>query len=224
MAIEDVNIMFYNVWDTVEQPDPIPGPSTEVLGPGDHGKHHDSHLVDSGLTYSFQTPAGSNATQDGAGQPSYSVHHWAEPQPESHPQPTGFLGWDASSVNPAELEACTLMPAPSSGKNLFHFTPLRSRVLTNHEQLRSTTGMKARAGPRSVHSARYVSNLDYPYTNLINPFNSRMSTRNTSSALAQPGLSWDKEGGSSLMEHPVLGQPSTSMRRQGRRPCHLPEG
>ena len=44
LAVEDANIMFCNFWDTVEQPDPIPGPSTEVLGPGDHGKHHDSHL------------------------------------------------------------------------------------------------------------------------------------------------------------------------------------
>ena len=162
LAVEEANILFHNIWDTVEQYNPIPGPSTDGLGPGDHGKHHGSHLVDLCLTYNFQTPAVSNTTQDGCGQPSYSAQHWAEPQPESYPQPTGFLGWDASSVNPAELEACTLMPAPSSGKNLFHFAPLRSQVLTDHEQLRSTTGMKAGAGPCSVHSARYVSKLDYP--------------------------------------------------------------
>ena len=96
LATWDANTLFSarrNSCDVTEELVPMVGPSTDILGPGDHDKRGDNCLINLCLTCVLQTSAGLYTTE----QPSDSVQHWTGS--ESLPQPTGILGWDAPFIN-----------------------------------------------------------------------------------------------------------------------------
>ena len=84
-------------------------------------------------------PATSNVTQiDGLDQPSYFNQHWPVPD-QAQSDYSSFWGLDDSFAGTMVSETPTVIPAPSSSKQLYTLN-LLGNVLTNHEQSRSTTG------------------------------------------------------------------------------------
>jgi len=96
-----------------------------------------------------------------------------------------------------------------------------NRVLTDHEQFRSTTGGLTRVGPLPAHFTQQVFELDYPYPTLLTPSHSRMTIPRINRVLVRPGLGWCQRGGSNRTGCPVLTHMSIGTRMRGHRPWYL---
>jgi len=100
-----------------------------------------------------------SATSQGAqtyshGEPSFPSYYWPIPGQYAQSHYPGTVSQGSSLVNTVAAEASTVIPAPSSSKYPFSYGGSRSRVLTHHEQCRSTTGGTTRAGRLPARSTQ----------------------------------------------------------------------
>ena len=74
--------------------------------------------------------------------------------PGMQPKSSSLANWDGSLDAGAASEPAILAPAPSCGNNPLCPTPLRTRMLTDREQLPSPPGVTTRARKTPSHPSR----------------------------------------------------------------------
>jgi hypothetical protein len=161
-AAEEVNDQAYgtfaNGWGMAGQPGPVVGSPTNLRDVANYGKYHCRLFVDQRLRRESLDSVASSASYatwvDGYGQPSYSGHYWPAAGQQAQSYHSGFSSRDDSFASTVASETSTVVPIPSSGKYLFYFSTLRNRVLTDHDQSRSTTGGLTGADPLPARSTR----------------------------------------------------------------------
>ena len=144
-------------WNTGGQPGCAAGGPTSIQAEASFGKDNPNPLTDRRLTCGYPVSE-SSATLH----PTQTYGCWQPPYPE-YCEPTGDLyaqshysgaaDWDNSFADAMALQAPAVLPTPGGCEYLFFsFETLSDRVLTDHEQSRSTTGGRIRAGNSPVGS------------------------------------------------------------------------
>lgn len=124
-------------WSTIPWQGPAAGHSTSLLAATRHGKHHHNFSADLGLTREPLEPAAEIASStselNGYGQLSYtniSTPMVDRPSQSTYPDD---LSQDALLAGRMMAsEASSIIPGPSSGKDLLCFAGIECGVLTDH--------------------------------------------------------------------------------------------
>jgi len=140
----DVNLetpgAFADGWSQGGQPYNAVGQSASLWAEASSGEYDFSLLADWRLTYEFPESMSSAAPYPTPaleyGQSPFPGHYWPITAPYTQPYGPG-TSRDYPFASTAVTEAPTMVPTSSSSN--FSLT-LRNRILTDHEQLRSTTG------------------------------------------------------------------------------------
>jgi len=111
---------FTDRWSMYDQPGPMVDFQAATTN---HGKHYRNLFVDWCLTVESPEPLASAtswvAQPDGDGQQSYSGQYWPTADHHAHPHGSWFPSMDDPFASTMGSGAPTVVPGPSSGKNIF---------------------------------------------------------------------------------------------------------
>ena len=154
--IQTLCALDYQRWSAIEQPDFMAGPSVDVFVQGNYGKHHVRRL--SRFAFNLLPPdAVAPAIPQSTEAETYDQqpHPGRQlPEPEMQPKSSSLANWGGSLDAAPASELAILAPAPSCGNNPLCSTPLRTRMLTDREQLPSPPGVTTRARKTPSHPSR----------------------------------------------------------------------